>query len=668
MEAVPHPVPRREERFTSWKEIAAYLKRDVRTVQRWEATRGLPVHRLPGRARSPIYALKSQLDEWWVGTPARLEIAAVLPLPPRHRRRRYWASAAVLTVATLAAWILLRRGQPPAPLPVVPLTSLPGAEYAPALSPDGKRLAFTWTPADSQNQDIYVMDLPGGNPRRVTDDPAADVFAEWSPDGQRLAYVRAAAGGDRYELRLADLRDGSDRKLLVSEIPGADPPAWVHTWTPNGEGLIFSRPRQPGAPFGMVLLELKTGTEHRLTPPVSGVVGEVTPALSPDGRRLVFQRRVVAGEGDLFIVDLKSDYTAAGLPRQITHEGCCLQAPSWTRDGQEIVFVSWKNGTRRLARVAAGGGSIRFDPSVPAVGFAPRIAPDGRLVFHDSAWVSSIFRVDLKEPGSGAKRLIASSRRDGSPAYSPDGKWIVFSSDRGGSRQLWICDSEGMAPRQLTHLEPISAWYPAYSPDGRWIAFEGRRGNDSDIYLASPLNGAVTPLLQGKSAEQRPRWSRDGRRLYFGSDSSGRFEIWRVDVDREGKTGGAAQLTHQGGYAAFESADGRRLYYSAWTLRQIWSMPAAGGPEEPAPGNTPLNRYPANLTAGLRGLYYLGQSGKQGTPLWFLPFQGGLPRILAVEHRMPSAFGITVSPDDRWLLFSVFEQTSGDILSVPGFR
>src|ERR1035437_4256682 len=264
-------------------------------------------------------ALKARWSEWGVGPPARLELAAVLPLPPRHRRRRYWASAAVLTVATLAAWILLRRGQPPAPLPVVPLTSLPGAEYAPALSPDGKRLAFTWTPADSQNQDIYVMDLPGGNPRRVTDDPAADVFAEWAPDGQRLAYTRVAAGGDRYELRLADLRDGSDRKLLVSEIPGADPPAWVHTWTPNGEGLIFSRPRQPGAPFGMVLLELETGTEHRLTPPVSGVVGEVTPALSPDGRRLVFQRRVVAGEGDLFIVDLKSDYTAAGLPRQITH-------------------------------------------------------------------------------------------------------------------------------------------------------------------------------------------------------------------------------------------------------------------------------------------------------------------------------------------------------------
>ncbi len=668
MEAGPQPVPRQEHRFTSWKEIAAYLKRDVRTVQRWEATRGLPVHRLPGRGRSPIYALKSQLDEWWARTPARQESPAMMPLPARHFRRWRWMAAVLPAVAAMAAWILLRRGEAPVPLPVVPLTSLPGAEYAPALSPDGKRLAFTWRPADSQNADVYVIDLPGGNPRRLTDDPAADVFAEWSPDGQRLAYVRVAAGGDRYELRLSDLGGGSDRRLFVSEIPGVDPPAWIQVWTPDGERLIFSRPRQPGGPFGMVLLELKTGIEHSLTPPVSGMTGERTPALSPDGRRLVFQRRILAGEGDLFVLDLKPDFTAAGPPRQITDEKCCLEAPSWTRDGKEIVFVSWKNGTRRLARVPVGGGPIRFDPRVPAVGFAPRIAPDGRLVFHDSAMVGNIFRVDLKEPSAGAKRLIASSRQDGSPAYSPDGKWIVFSSDRGGSRQLFICDSEGRAARQLTHLEDISAWYPTYSPDGRWIAFEGRRGNGSDIFLASPLTGAVSPLLQTTSAEQRPRWSRDGRWLYFACDRSGRYEIWRVEVDREGHASDAVQLTHRGGYSGYESADGRYLYYSDWTVRQLWRISTAGGPQEPVPGDAHFNRYPANLAAGVRGIYYVGESGEKGTPLWFLPFEGGLPRMLATLHQAPSLPGIAVSPDDRWLLLSVSEQTSGDILSVPGFR
>jgi Tol biopolymer transport system component len=517
--------------------------------------------------------------------------------------------------------------------------------------------------------DIYVVDLPDGAPRRITDNPAVDTFAEWSPEGQRLAYIRAAPGSSTYELRVADLRNGSDRKLLESDIPGtiASPP-WVHVWTPDGEGLILSRPRQQKAPFGMVLLRLKTGIEHRLTPPPSGVVGEGTPALSPDGRRLAFQRRTPSGEGDLFVVDLKADFTAAGPPRQITFEKCCLNAPSFTRDGNEIVFVSWKHGTRRLARVPAGGGSVQFDPRVSAVGFAPRIAADGRLVFHDSATVGNIFRVDMRDPALAPRRLIASSRVDGSPVYSPDGKWIVFTSDRGGSRQLWICDSECREPRQLTHLDDLSVWYPAYSPDGRWIALEGRRGSEAHIYRVDSLSGVVNPLRQGDTEGQRPRWSRDGRRLYFASDRTGQYEIWRMELDREGEAGAAIQLTHRGGFFGDESADGRHFYYTDWTVRQIRRISTAGGAEEPVRNDTTLSRYPANLAAGVRGLYYAGQSNEQGTPLWFLPFETGRPRRLAMLPRAPSLLGMTVSPDDRFLLFSAFEQTNGDILSVPGFR
>ena len=215
---------------------------------------------------------------------------------------------------------------------------------------------------------------------------------------------------------------------------------------------------------------------------------------------------------------------------------------------------------------------------------------------------------------------------------------------------------------------PSAAWYPVYSPDGRWIAFEGRRGNDSAIYVANPLTGTVTPLLQEKRAEQRPRWSRDGRRVYFTSDSTGRYEIWSVEVDGKGKAGAVAQVTHEGGYIAFESPDGRQLYYAGFPSAQIRRISTSGGPEEPVPGIGRLNRYPANVATGHRGLYFLGQFEQQGVPLYFLPFQPGPSRRLAVEPRAPSPLGIAVSPDDRWLLLSVWEQTSGDILSVPGFR
>ena len=89
------PPEQSEKRFDSWKEIAAYLGRDIRTVQRWETTRGLPVHRLPGAGRGAVYALRSEIDQW---SRSRGDLPEEAPAPP-SRRLSYAALAVVLVVA-----------------------------------------------------------------------------------------------------------------------------------------------------------------------------------------------------------------------------------------------------------------------------------------------------------------------------------------------------------------------------------------------------------------------------------------------------------------------------------------------------------------------------------------------------------------------------------------
>jgi hypothetical protein len=140
-----------------------------------------------------------------------------------------------------------------------------------------------------------------------------------------------------------------------------------------------------------------------------------------------------------------------------------------------------------------------------------------------------------------------------------------------------------------------------------------------------------------------------------------------VEVSAEGKAGAASQFTRQGGYSGCDSADGRYLYFSDFTFRQLRRIHTAGGPEEPVLSETPLSRYPSNLVAGLRGVYYPGQTGPRGTPLWLLPYEDR-PSLLATVPWAPSLFGMAISPDDRWLLFSAFDLRNGDILSVTGFR
>ena len=93
--------PRPERVLSCWKDIANYLHRDVRTVQRWERSRGLPVHRLPGQGKNAVYALPTEIDSWWAGTPARQEKVVVVSLPVSPARRR--AFAILVGVALVAA-------------------------------------------------------------------------------------------------------------------------------------------------------------------------------------------------------------------------------------------------------------------------------------------------------------------------------------------------------------------------------------------------------------------------------------------------------------------------------------------------------------------------------------------------------------------------------------
>ena len=199
--------------------------------------------------------------------------------------RLIWSVGAPAAVAllTATAWLNLRRSDPPsglAPMEVVRFTSYPGIEKDPALSPDGKQIAFVWDGEKRDNFDVYVQLISGGPPLGLTSDPRPDVSPAWSPDGTQIAFARLSEGESN--IYLIPSLGGRERKLtemysIWSEGKALD-------WSPDGKLLVAAGKTSPQDPYGLFLIALEDGRKRRLTSAPIQVEGSSIRAFPPMGR------------------------------------------------------------------------------------------------------------------------------------------------------------------------------------------------------------------------------------------------------------------------------------------------------------------------------------------------------------------------------------------------
>jgi hypothetical protein len=276
----------------SWKEIAAYLERDVSTVRRWEKQEKLPVHRCLHQERSSVYAYPGELDSWKGTRQPRPDVAPLTPLR-RAAAAAGLALAVVLALGAAASGPLLAPARAAAP----PFDGIvnrqvwtgPGVDTMGGLSPDGRHLSFV----DWDTGDLAVRDLTTGESRHLTHKGSwedSDEFAEYSvvsPDGQQVAYAWSNKAGV-YELRVIGL-DGSGPRVLLQ----GDRKDWLCPvdWSPDGGRILVNLLRNlfSGEPTvsESVFVSLKDGSVHAIkSPTLPTGPGSWTwlERLSPDGR------------------------------------------------------------------------------------------------------------------------------------------------------------------------------------------------------------------------------------------------------------------------------------------------------------------------------------------------------------------------------------------------
>ena len=270
-----------------------------------------------------------------------------------------------------------------------------------------------------------------------------------------------------------------------------------------------------------------------------------------------------------------------------------------------------------------------------------------------------IMRVELADPNrpSGAPtRLNFSTRDDYAARFSPDGQRIAIESSRSGNYEIWICDSEGRNPVQLTSFGDSPVGSPSWSPDGRQVAFDSRRDGQADIYTMSAQGGQPRQLTSERSDEVRPSWSHDGHWIYFGSNRTGAWQVYKRNVE-SAKT---VELTRNGGREAYESTDGNFVYYSK-REGGVWRVPSGGGEEIPV-----LEEAQDWVLASL-GLYFVKNLPMQAI-YWFDFSTRSITPIVATEKGKAGNFGLwhdvrlSVSSDGRRLLYTQPDETDSDIM------
>jgi len=590
--------------------------------------------------------------------------------PAATTSRLAWAGAALVLLligATYGASRVWGPSQVIEPLTAVALTTFPGQEQYPSLSPDGTQVSFSWNGAKQDNQDIYVQMLESGTPLRLTDDPARDYNPVWSPDGRWIAFLRGDSQSLHSELRLIPPLGGPERKLATIAVGEIITLPMVLAWCPDSTCLVVSDSTGEGKPVALFAFSLETGERRQLTWPEPPALGDSQPAISPDGRSLIFRRNISGGlTGDLHMLRLTPNLTPNGQPTRLTPATLDANHPAWMPDSREVIF----SARERLWRLAISGDEppARL-PFVGEDGIMPAISRVNRgdaseMVYVRSFADTNIWRIETPQLGaaslSAPVRAISSTRQDGNPQLSPDGRRVAFVSNRSGDVEIWVSDVDGANAFQLTTMGAPATGTPRWSPDGTSVTFNSNLEGHWDVYVVAASGGRARRLTADPSNDSAPSYSRDGRFVYFNSNRTGEFQIWKVPA----MGGDAVQVTRNGGYVAFESPDGEQVYYTQ-TLAgpsALWRVPVAGG----EPVKVLEGVIWRNFVVLERGIYYVDQMSGESRLRFFDLATRSISTVatgLGVVR-----YGLSASSDGRSIFYARVDSTIDDLMLVKNFR
>jgi Tol biopolymer transport system component len=444
--------------------------------------------------------------------------------------------------------------------------------YFPRWSPDGSQILFlTKGFGSGLSSGVYVVRPDESLPRPIQAELTAGMWvvsAAWHPDGKKISmriwtmqpspmpiFFTAPLDGGGPPVRT----EVSPEILKTAEdVAGTGISAWADPdsqflWARSGAAIYFERTFRGARNIWRMKVDPKTLRATGIERLTTGTDLNSDFSLSSDGRKMAFSSESRKVQAWMFPFDAKRG-RVTGSGKAVTSPGVEAWVTSLSPDGRRLAFQAMRAGRWELWEKSLVDGQespIKMDDSY--VRNEPHWSPDGTRLSY----------IRMKPTGE-VQAAIWSKDRGEEPLTNPsplgmfifdwsrDGKSLLLSRDNPQSHQseIWAMpatgsDAEAKARKLIACDTKTSLWQGRYSPDGRWIAFEAElnksNGHQSMIYVTSSEGGGPwTQITEGKHWDDKPRWSPDGRTIYYLTERKGFFNVWGIHFDpAKGKPEGA---------------------------------------------------------------------------------------------------------------------------------